>query len=224
MMRLIRGTLVIVTILSLIGAGVRLIAQGNPAPDRLQALGFDICNGAPCWRGIKVGMEWQQAKRLLPEAIEQTERLPYHLTLFVRNPGLQKIKIWTGRDGKTVEAITASPEEYDETLPPFIMAGDAVMHYGLPCRVESSFHPDGSTGQLHLIYPKVLVTTTYLQQSIRLRVDSAVDLLITGNEEGYRMVVCEDSIGHQVHPWYGFTSGRVYEIRTRRIFDRPSIP
>jgi hypothetical protein len=223
-MWLIRRILVILVILAVIATSTILIARANPAPDRLQALGFDVCDGEPCWRGIKLGMEWQQAKRLLPEAIEQTERLPYHLTLFVRNPGLQKIKIWTGRDGKTVEAITASPEEYDETLPPFIMAGDAVVHYGLPCRVESAFHPDGSMGQLQLIYPKVLVLTIYPQQSMRLRVDSAVDLLITGNEEGYRMVGCDDSVGHQIHPWYGFTSGRVYELRTRRIFDRPSIP
>jgi hypothetical protein len=42
----------------------------NRTPDRLQTLGFDVCDGEPCFRGITLGMAWEEVRRRLPDAFE----------------------------------------------------------------------------------------------------------------------------------------------------------
>jgi hypothetical protein len=68
-MWLIRRTIVVWLILLVMCGAVALVVRLNREPGPLEALGFDACDGEPCFRSIKVGMDWVEASQRLPMAI-----------------------------------------------------------------------------------------------------------------------------------------------------------
>src|SRR5579871_3583374 len=74
MMWLIRRLLIIWLTLAVICAGVLLAGRRNAGSPVLRTLGFDVCEGKPCYKGIKPGMEWASAQRQL--AINRASDLP----------------------------------------------------------------------------------------------------------------------------------------------------
>src|SRR5258707_15320662 len=68
MIWVIKRVLVLWLTLAAICAAVIGMGRLNPAPDVLQTLGFAVCDGDPCFRGIKVGMTWDDAQRNWPPA------------------------------------------------------------------------------------------------------------------------------------------------------------
>src|SRR5437762_2570935 len=61
MMWVIKRVLVLWLVLAAICAAVIVVGRLNPAPDVLQTLGFSMCEGDPCYRGIKPSMDWNEA-------------------------------------------------------------------------------------------------------------------------------------------------------------------
>src|SRR5579859_2849533 len=51
--------------LVVICAGVLFIGRRNTGSPVLRTLGFDVCEGKPCYKGIRPGMEWATAQRQL---------------------------------------------------------------------------------------------------------------------------------------------------------------
>jgi hypothetical protein len=210
-MWMIRRTAVIVATLAVICAAVVGIARTNAVPSRLQALGFGVCEGEPCWRGIKVGMRWEEAKRRLPEAIEQYEHGLLYLISALKSSEPVTIKMMAS-DG-FVSFISVSQQGAASVFP-LIKAGDIIVRYGPPCRVTIipiNFGP----AQLRLHFPTLTIEVYHPIRSsaTRLRVDSGVYSFNVSREDNG---ACERSTDTWIRPWYGFTSLMVYYVRGHR--------
>jgi hypothetical protein len=142
-MWLLRWVLAVWLLLSVIGGSVLLIARESPAPGRLQGLGFGMCDGEPCFRGIKVGMDWGEARRLVPDVTASRSGITFsfegideHVTVFVS----------PSRDKKTVSSIRLEADL--SSSPPSV--ADLVQYLGYPCAVKP-----GGLSWTTLLYPRV---------------------------------------------------------------------
>src|ERR1041385_3523867 len=75
-----------------------VLGRLNGAPDKLQALGLGMCDGEPCFRGIKVGTDWASVLALFPRGVMQQGYL------YVRNgDGVHYLFFHPSADRATVD-------------------------------------------------------------------------------------------------------------------------
>jgi hypothetical protein len=205
MMWLLRWVLAVWLLLSVIGGSVLLMARDAPAPGRLQALGFSMCNGESCFRGIKVGMDWGETQRLVPEGtvsrseiILRFEGIDEHVTVFVS----------PSRDKKTVSSIRLEADL--ASSPPTV--ADLVQYLGYPCAVQPVPDPGVEINRITLIYTQV--RTLIFQRNSRLRPDSPINSLTLQKPRASKPCAV---FYNDLSPWYGFTSADVYLVRYQRV-------
>jgi hypothetical protein len=220
--------LVLVLALALSCTVVVVIARASAGPDRLAALGFGVCDGEPCFRGIKPGMSWEETRHRLPDAIESRE-FRVHLELSVNKDGIDSVGIWPSEDAKTVAAIIPTAKDYMPFTP-----GDVMLRYGPPCSVYI-FYADSIPGVMRLIYPNIDIAVhirigDYFNPQqppeFRLQVGSPVWEILIVKESSFG--TCDTPISEGYGPefglWHGFTSPYVYGTRTRRLFPPTPVP
>jgi len=179
-------------------AGV-MIGKLDHAPDTLQALGFVVCDGEPCFQGIKPGMNWNEARKRLPETAVSGK----HLVWPVKMMNIEVVIISPSRDGSSVQEISIIGS--GSFFP--ITAGQIVAHYGSPCGVSM----EGAA--ITLLYPTLTINVAdsglNRPNNFQLQVISPVselDILIkiSAHES------CNSSTGMFSGVWHGFTSTNVY--------------
>jgi hypothetical protein len=144
-MWLIRRTVGIGLILLVICAGTIVVARANRGPDRLQAMGFGLCDGEPCWRGLKPGTDWQKTQHVLPEVTESSS--PITVT-FKGIDEYVTILVYSSRDKKTVSSIILVADL--ASSPPTV--ADLVQYLGYPCAVQEVPDPGVEINWITLIY------------------------------------------------------------------------
>src|SRR5579859_1776543 len=110
------------------------IAYGrtNPGPNPLKELGFDLCDGNPCWQGIAPGVtDWSTARSIMrPLGGEEKDNIVAHLRLSGTSAdGESEVTASKLREEDSVTLITLD-EATHSTL------GDIMALYGTPCRVD----------------------------------------------------------------------------------------
>src|SRR5436190_4029156 len=65
---LIRRLLIVWLVFCIVCAAAITLGRLDHTPTTLQTLGFDTCDGDPCFRGLKPGMDWDKARALLSKA------------------------------------------------------------------------------------------------------------------------------------------------------------
>jgi hypothetical protein len=203
MRRLLFRTFFVSLTLSVGCAVVVLIARANPAPDRLQAIGFDVCDGEPCWRGIRPGMDLDKVKEIYPNAFSGARR-----DLVYYDEALSyTITIVPADNSSVVGLITMRPSR-DQLLG--ITLRDLVLRYGHPCKLRIT----GSPGEAVIeIYFSTLAVTfimppTQSELDDRISPELPTDGFYTGHYD------CKQDTGRIT--WPGFTLRQVYEARLRR--------
>jgi hypothetical protein len=201
---LVRRAMVMWVILIVICAGVIGIMRANAGQDKLQAFGFEMCNGEPCFRGIKVGMPWSEALRLSQDATEVGPPIVFDFSKV--GEGVD-VAIYPSDNKKAVEAIIlATSRTYYRLL-----AKDIVQHFGNPCRVELKGDRNGVYGA-ELVYPRLKAGV--LLQEFRIATDSKVWAITIKNY--YESDACFGPPELQVDSWHGFTSVDMYVAPHRR--------
>lgn len=214
MVWLFRRTFVVWLILSAISASVVLIARANRAPDRLQAIGFDVCEGDLCFRGIKRGMAWEQARNRIPEAF------PANNALVIPILESANVYIISSRNKAQVENIaTVGIQQIARPL----SAGEIVARYGAPCYLV--FHRNASS-EIQMHYPNLVISLnaeiapSYVTIAYY-RVELSTIVYSIQVSRGRYPNPCGngayDSDNESGGPWYGFTSNDVYRARFRRF-------
>jgi hypothetical protein len=211
-MWLVRRALGVGLILIAICAGTVLVARANGGQDRLQAMGFGACDGEPCFRGIKVGMRWSEAKRVSPDASE------IGLPIVVNFDGMDETVVvynYSSGDGKTVLGTILETNSFNTRL----SVADAVRHFGPPCRVELDNDYLGRSGAV-LIYPRL--KSRVFVVGFRFSLDST--LYMINISEPIDTDPCSGVESEYSGPWRGFTSGEVYLARNRRALGMTPTP
>jgi hypothetical protein len=181
-----------------------LIARLNRGPDRIQAMGFSVCDGELCFRGIKVGMDWKNAQRLSLG----TEKLCDARIFDIGDPLKRaNIGVWPSDDKTTVQEIMfAGSHQYHG-----LTAADLLQYFGYPCHVILKGDKTGIFGAV-LAYPK-LIAGVFLKGT-RISMDSQVyQIRIVATE---KLQQCPKDPMHEADPWLGFTSIDVYIAGYRR--------
>jgi hypothetical protein len=200
---LARRAFVVWLILIVICAGLVGIVRANGGPGRMGAMGFGVCDGGTCFRGIKVGMSWSETARLIPDA---TEIGPPIIFNFGSADEALIVLVYPSDDGKTVWGIVLEGNSLNSRL----SAGDVVQHFGYPCRVELS--ADYIGGAAMLVYPHHM--SSLFVDDFRLSAESSVWAIAISEPIGSDP--CSRAQKEQSGPWRGFTSGDVYFARNRR--------
>ena len=203
-MCLIRRTVGISLILLVICAGTIVVVRANRGPDRLQAMGFGLCDGEPCWRGLKPGTDWQKTQHLIPEATES--RSPITVTF----DGIDEyvtILVYSSRDKKTVSSIILEAD-LASSAP---TVADLLQFLGYPCAVQPIPDPGVEINRINLIYAQV--RTLIFQANSRLGLDSPIRSLTLEKPRASKPCAI---FYNDLSPWYGFTSANVYLARYQR--------
>lgn len=150
---------------ALIGAAM-LIGNAQPEPNQLQALGFDFCEGKPCWQGITPGVtDWAVVRAIMiPRGGVESRSLGY---TNIKSGQVDSI-------GNTVYALKLSNQEVITSIdyvpsPNITFTSsqqsrviDALDLFGTPCGVKGGSKP----GQIWLLYPHVVVQVNAAQYRI----------------------------------------------------------
>src|SRR5690349_14753717 len=69
MKSLVKPLSIMCLIMGILCSAAIAVGRLDQSPTRLQLLGIDICDGQPCYRGIKVGADWAKTLKMFPEGI-----------------------------------------------------------------------------------------------------------------------------------------------------------
>jgi hypothetical protein len=128
-MWLMRRVMVLILVLAVLCAGAVVVARANRTPSPLQALGFGMCDGEPCWRGIKPGMKWEALKTVGSARLGNPYEWSFRLN---EQPPVAWISIGRSVDPNIIGTMSVLP---DTVGPLPISVSDWVIQYGPPCSV-----------------------------------------------------------------------------------------
>jgi hypothetical protein len=183
-MWLVRRVILVTVFLAVLCAGVVLVARANWTPSRLQTLGFGMCNGDPCWQGLKAGMEWNKpvVSRMIGDGLGPFFEITYGISSDTPLIGTLYVK-----------QVREHPQP--------MTAGEIISFYGPPCNVLNF----GNV--LYMIYP-TMVVEIYLVYSPPVYVSPNTTIVNL-----YMFVSAPDRCVNrtQFSSWHGFTSYSVVE-------------
>jgi len=171
-------------------------------------VGVDVCEGNPCFKGVRIGMDWAQAENAFPYATMQDSYL--HIPSNIEGT---RIGIFPSKNGKSVYAISFEMQTESGAGLPF-KADEVIAQYGMPCRVYLEYG-DSYPGNMIIIYPTMTVRFNLQVKNpddsydYRLQMDTPV-LDFTMVENGDSWTTCEGIATQQFGPWHGFTSANRY--------------
>jgi hypothetical protein len=215
MKNLLLRTLLVSLLLSGACAVIVLVARANPAPNRLQALGFDLCAGEPCFRGIKPGVVWTEVSRVLPQVVSAFPMLEFPINRVDNTSAV----FYPSRSGKVVETIEL---KLGVGLQHGLTIGDVVARLGQPCRIVFFAGTRGGT-IANVTFPGVTLNVFVPMSEAgiyRLRYDLPINIVwLASNDLARAFCNCEqDAAAFQdCNAWNGFTSMVVYHARVKRL-------
>jgi hypothetical protein len=199
---LVRRVLVLWLIMLVLCRAVALLVRLNREPWPLQALGFDMCDGEPCWRGIKVGTAWEEAHRVFPNL----ENGKYRETVNGIRTDVQL------SNQPLVGSFINLNVENSKSLP--VTAAEIVAQLGYPCGVTLLPNPP----HLDLHYPSLVIRffgrpQANLSQS-RLQMNTSpksIQFVLSLGSDAFG--VCRGRPNFTSGSWQGFTSFDTYQAR-----------
>jgi hypothetical protein len=190
---------------------VALLVRLNREPGPLQALGFDVCDGEPCFRGIKPGLDWVDIPKRFPMVTYLQESRNFALPLDIQ--GSPNVYFQSSTDETKLAAIAITDTRI-LTYP--LTPGELVILYGPPCRVDFYEAGVGFIG-FNIRFPGILARyeiSANAPSDDRIDLDAhAVEFWIVDVE----FVQCKGPVDIKAYErWHGFTSANVYRARNRR--------
>ncbi|MBX3067005.1 MAG: hypothetical protein KF726_28755 [Anaerolineae bacterium] len=183
---------------------ILLIGRAQPDQNPLRALGFDVCENKPCFRGIIAGKTtMEQVATILNEATGSATRLlqanigRFHLDIVPVNSAC--------RGNPCAPNETAMFELLvDNTGPPPLTLADIVDVYGEPCNVTPVYDLGDRIIGFAIYYSYLAVFTDI--NPMRLKLDSTLRVYQV-DALPFRYS-CSQPV---IHHWIGFASARRYQ-------------
>ncbi len=125
-----------------------LLGRSNPPSNALSALGFGPCDGVPCYRGLRAGMDWSQIQGAGIKGTVSGNLL----TALVDSSSNSWLNIFQSKDNH-IAGIVVYPD--DNASVPFITVSDVILEYGIPCGVLPIFADNNQSilAEMVLTYP-----------------------------------------------------------------------
>lgn len=220
MMWLIRRLLIVWLTLAVICVGALLVGRRNAGLPVLRTLGFDVCEGKPCYKGIRPGMEWASAQRQLASNRSGNSGTPGTAASVTVNASdvassnvpIDDVQLYS--EGSTMVKAIAVEGLTEQGLP--ITIGAIIAQYGTPCRLDW-YGNDYGPNRVFINYPDLLVFATIAIQPV----DNPADLRLQPNTPVQELWITDDGDGRSCStpvsgtsgPWRGFISVDGYLTR-----------
>jgi len=198
-----------IVIASLMSA-VRVYGVAHPLAHELTTLGFDLCDGSPCFMGITPGITgWNEGKAILTpkygayNTLEDPASAHHQWVLPVNNGYIQ-----VDSANAKVDAIW-SRVTLTETL------GEVIQQFGLPCGVTIY----SSINVAFISYGNAVISVALAKVGDKLSPSLPVSgIAIVDPRLNPRSVTCgsNNTFGDAV--WLGFTSSQKYVLHNTRPF------
>jgi len=197
-----RALLLWLALIALCAAGVG-IGKLDRAPDTLQTLGFDLCDGEPCFRGIKPGMSWAEARRQYPHALVSKGEL----LLPLNDLDDTELIVRQSADGLTVQSLSILSTREHSFVPALVQGNP-------PCRILLFGGPPRAAT---LVYPHIGVGIVFVGNTAdpylnRIKIKLYARTVVIHNSKD----ACLFPVDNYTGIWHGFASMRTYLNRFRR--------
>lgn len=195
----------------LIIGGLVVITRLSQPETVLSQLGFAMCDGQPCFRGIKVGASWSALRDEYAAHWVATINV---IDIPVAVGNLNAVRLTPTEQSLGVRRMVLQRVSGGQPLP--IQAGDLLLRFGVPCKIGAIDHENGIPSQMIFIYPD---TTTIIAQSVRrypsrgtipliryfFRPESPVWMFVISLDHEFG--TCRDA---PFGKWHGFASAETY--------------
>jgi hypothetical protein len=206
-----RRVLVLLLILFVLAAIVVMNGRRAFVSDPLQAVGFTMCDGDPCFRGIKPGTDWAAVQETFPV----TEDIPY-FDHPIGTDNVHHVSIIAADETEKVTDIVVERETRTNPLP--FTIGNIITRYGPPCRIYFNYTNATALQSMLMLYPSLTVSivpnTPNNPSAFRFHSEVPADefAITSGNADG----TCDTPTTRDFGPWQGFTSLDIYRDRYLR--------
>jgi hypothetical protein len=151
-MRFIRLTLWIFLLTITLVSGASFYGRVTAKPNKLQQLGFDVCRGRPCFKGVTLDMAWGDAHRILTTNETPIGSTDDFIVLRIQNID---IAIRPDRSHKFIDGIDFLLWPDNDVA---ITISDIMALFGSPCNV-TIFPLENWIEWIDLNYPEIDFTT-----------------------------------------------------------------
>jgi len=190
MFRFLRVTLILWLLSVALIGGAALYGRAHAEPNELQALGFGVCEGRPCFMGITPGVTTIESARGILDKVGATKsQSSYAIDETIYYKGDLRIGYLDSAD--RIRHITVM-NRLGDSLP--IRASNIMLHLGIPCRFAMSV----STKELIMFYPHLAVGFDLQDEQMKLDTLAAYITI-------FRFNLCDVT-----SVWPGFTSSEQY--------------
>ena len=181
---------------------VVVLGRLDHMPSKLQSLGFDICDGKPCFRGIKIGEDWTTAEKIFPQSAIYDDYIQIEDVVTNQIIWVHKLKYNDTVDDIRILLVG------NTSLP--LSADDFIAQYGTPCRVLLYPTEGDSFDEVEIFYPTMSVNFgvfIYSTQTSRFDRDSPIRVIHIGADTQNG---CDKKSNENFGPWHGFKSPKEY--------------
>jgi len=216
---LLKRTLTACLLMGVFCSAVVVVGRLDYTPSKLKALGIDMCDGEPCFHGIKAGMDWATVQKLFPHGTMEPK---YYGVDSVE--GLPPIRFFPSSDRTTVSRIWIVT---DMGTPSFsFTAKDVIADYGIPCRVY--LLNTARYTSMSVFYPKLEVifgdgvNTTGIHTNSLQWTSPVWEVIISDQSQ----ISCTTSTESYIGRWHGFSDAEDYvrrNLKDMRIAQNTSV-
>ncbi len=203
-MYFVRLVFILLLLMTALTSSTVLWAREHPEPSELQALGFDVCDGRPCFIGITPGVTtWNAARAILTKWGDQKESNEE----FTVAANRIEVSI-TSLEG-SVDWIHIKGIPYGGFV--FSSLGNFIAKYGSPCRIMFN----GDRNFVDLAYPYMMLTV-FRGSRTRLELDMPIynaDLrdLSRLSQDPFDFCIYHQVAEPGIGVWSGFASWDYYQ-------------
>ena len=172
-------------------SGAVLYGRASAKPNKLQQLGFDVCDGRPCFMGVTLGMPWNEVRANIAKREDGIYLADNLIVLKV-----QKLAIGIRSDDSQtyVDGIDFMvPVNYD----PEISINTIIALFGSPCSVLITTIED-QIERISINYPEIHFTANGVSP------DSTMESLMLSKNSEVTNCATQKGKAFWLTPWKGF--------------------
>lgn len=204
-MRFFRFVLLIFFSMVVLIVGASFLGRIPAKPNKLQQIGFDVCNGKPCFMGITLGMSWAESRALLAkkkELIDDTDTL---MVLRIQN---LDVGIRPDNNQKYVDDIGFNIWPDND---PEVPLGDLISLFGQPCSVTTITIQD-MLEWIVINYPEIHFTVSDVSANARMTGHAMMTSLRMSRTSDLSYCASKKVEGLRVNQWKGFRGLPYYMV------------
>jgi hypothetical protein len=196
-------------------AAVMGLARQDQTPTLLQRIGYGVCDGQPCFRGVTLGMAWQDAQTALKSQARVIQSNQLAIDINEGNLWLVSMTANTAGEVNGISTVHLRRQTLFD-----VRLGEVLLTFGIPCGIGGVIDVNVHEERLIFLYPTMaVVVKSWIVQNptpiVMVRPTSRIENVWIAAEK-YANGFVSDCVTAPFSLWRGFASSETY-LREPRI-------